>query len=84
MSKLIKRIAMGLIIVSIIPMNFEKVVFADSNYEEGLKNLDSNGYWYEESGSWCLMTDSGQKATGWNYIDGQWYYLGSDREMQIG
>ena len=31
MSKLIKKIAMGLIIVSIISMNFEKGVFADSN-----------------------------------------------------
>ena len=55
-----------------------------SNYEEGSKNLDSNGYWYEESGSWYLMTDSEQKATGWNYIDGQWYYLGIDGKMQTG
>lgn len=30
------------------------------------------------------MTESGQNATGWNYIDGQWYYLGNDGKMQIG
>lgn len=55
-----------------------------ANYYDELKDLDSNGYWYEESGSWYLMTESGQKATGWNYIDGQWYYLGNDGKMQIG
>lgn len=55
-----------------------------ANYDDELKDLDSNVYWYEESGSWYLMTESGQNATGWNYIDGQWYYLGNDGKMQIG
>ena len=55
-----------------------------SNYEDGVKNLDLNKYWHQESGSWYLMNWSGQNVTGWNYIDGQWYYLGDDGKMQNG
>lgn len=54
------------------------------NYEGVLNNLNSNEYWYQESGAWYLMNGSGQKATGWHHVDGQWYYLGNDGKMQTG
>lgn len=33
---------------------------------------DSNGWWYTEGNSW---------ATGWRYINGDWYYFKSDGYM---
>lgn len=35
------------------------------------------GQWAQQDGGWVYEEDDGTLATGWNQIDGKWYYLDS-------
>jgi len=47
------------------------------NYQVSEDMAESFGRltWYKEHGSWVLRNFKGAAVTGWQYVDGKWYYL---------
>lgn len=64
--KKFKRLFVSLITITSL-LVLMPVVAANAEWKE-----DSAGWWYANGSSW---------DTGWNYIDGNWYYFNSDGYM---
>lgn len=46
-----------------------------------LNSIQANAAWVQASNGWGY-TDGGCKVTGWNLIDGRWYFFNSNGIMQ--